>query len=318
MRKRRTDTATFARAPRAMAGFALVGAAACLWGTAGIASKALYGLGGIEPLTVAFLRLAIAAPLLMALSLLVVGRATLAFGGREAPLIGLLGLAIALFQLCYFSAVAKAGVAVATLVAICVAPLFVVLLARAFLGERLTRALAMALALGLTGTALLVGPPSEAAGARGAVLPGVLFALGAALSYAVFTLCSRALAPNHHPFSLIAVGFGTGALMLLPAAAGGLAAPLPVSGWALVAYIGLIPTALAYVFYFRGMRQVPATSASLVTLLEPMTATLLAWAVFDERLGPPALAGAALLVGALALLARASRRSVRDRPENAG
>lgn len=306
MRARRTDIpATPAGPATAPAGLALVAAAACLWGTAGIASKALYGLSEIGPLTVAFLRLAIAAPLLMALSLALVGRATFAFRGREAPLILLLGGAMALFQLCYFSAIALAGVAVATLVAICVAPLFVVLLARALLGERLTRAVAAALVLGLTGTALLVGVPSPDAGAGGPAPAGVAFAAGAALSYAVFTLCSRALAPKHHPFTLIAVGFGAGAMMLLPVAAGGLSIPVPTPGWALIAYIGLIPTALAYVFYFRGMKRVSATTASLVTLLEPLSATVLAWAVFDERLGPLGIAGALLLLGTIALLARA-------------
>ena len=46
----------------------------------------------------------------------------------------------------------------------------------------------------------------------------------------------------------------------------------------------------------------PASVAGIVTLLEPLTATILGVALFGERLGAPAVVGAGLLVGALGLL----------------
>jgi DME family drug/metabolite transporter len=54
------------------------------------------------------------------------------------------------------------------------------------------------------------------------------------------------------------------------------------------------------------MRTIPATVASVVTLLEPATATVLAWVLFGERLGPGGAPGLLLLGGALALLYRQS------------
>lgn len=292
----------------APSGLALVGLAACLWGTVGVASKALYGIADITPLAVGFLRLALGVPLLLGLSLMVAGRRTFAFRGHALWVILLLGIAMALYQLFYFSAVASAGVAIATLVTICTAPLIVALLSRLVLGERLTRRIVLALALGLTGTGFLVGVPSEVGADRAAVLRGAALACGSALSYAVFTLCSRKLAPDHHPFTLIAIGFGAGALVLLPFAAGDLDPSWPAPGLALIVYIGLIPSALAYAFYFRGMRGTPATMASIVTLLEPLTATLLAWTVFGERLGVLGLAGGVLLLASILLLGVGTRR----------
>ena len=74
--------------------------------------------------------------------------------------------------------------------------------------------------------------------------------------------------------------------------------------WGLLLYLGVVPTALAYLLFTIGMRTTVATVASLVTLIEPLTAAGLAWLLFDERLGPLALVGAALLLGAVFLLTR--------------
>ncbi|MBC8076377.1 MAG: EamA family transporter, partial [Chloroflexales bacterium] len=78
---------------------------------------------------------------------------------------------------------------------------------------------------------------------------------------------------------------------------------LPV-GWMMLVYLGLVPTALAYVLFLRGMRTTSATVASIVTLLEPLTSTALAWLIFGERFGPLGFVGAALLLGAIGLLMR--------------
>ena len=62
------------------------------------------------------------------------------------------------------------------------------------------------------------------------------------------------------------------------------------------------PTALAFVVFLAGMEHTTATVASIITLLEPLTATVLTWLLFDEQLGLLGLLGAALLLGAIWLL----------------
>lgn len=284
-----------------------VAMAAALWGTVGVASKLLYGNTEISPVFVGFVRLALASPLLLILSLATVGRRTFAFAGREFGAIVMIGVSMALYQLFYFTAVATTGVAIATLVTICTAPLMVALLASVLLGERLTAPVIGALGIGIAGTAMLVGVPSDVGVTQAAVLAGTAWALGSAVSFAVFTLFSRVLAPRHHPFTLIGIGLGAGALMLLPVALFHLPASVPAQGLWLMLYIGLVPTGFAYVIFFAGMKHAGATVASIAALTEPLTATLLAWLMFDERLGALGLIGAALLVGAMALLTRSTR-----------
>ena len=69
---------------------------------------------------------------------------------------------------------------------------------------------------------------------------------------------------------------------------------------ALLLYLGAVPSALAYGLFFTGVRAVPAAVASIVTLLEPLTATALATAFLGERLEPGALAGGMLVLAAVA------------------
>jgi DME family drug/metabolite transporter len=82
----------------------------------------------------------------------------------------------------------------------------------------------------------------------------------------------------------------------------------PVSGWVLLLYLGLVPTVLAYVLFLEGIRHTTATAASITTLLEPLTSTLLAWLFFKEQLGVFGLLGAMLLLGAIVLLFRNASR----------
>ena len=73
-------------------------------------------------------------------------------------------------------------------------------------------------------------------------------------------------------------------------------------GAALALYLGLVPTALAYALFARGLRRLPAAEAATITLAEPLTAALLGAVVLGEALGPVALAGAALVLGGLLVL----------------
>jgi DME family drug/metabolite transporter len=110
--------------------------------------------------------------------------------------------------------------------------------------------------------------------------------------------------------TVAALTFSVAALALTPA----LAAEPVVAGptaWALLAYLGVVPTALAYVLYVAGLRTTPVTVSSVLTLVEPLTATLLGVLAFGDRLGLAGAAGAVLLLGAVALLALTTRSGQR-------
>lgn len=281
--------------------------AALLWGTVGLASRALFQLAETTPVSIGFVRMTIAA-LTLNIICWVVNRGHM-FAVRRADVAWMLliGVTMAIYQVCFFAAIARVGVAIAVLVTLCSAPVLVALLERVFLGQRLTRRVALALLGALGGTLLLVGGGSSVSGDMFQTLGGALLALGASSGFALMALCSRTLADRYHPLIPMTWGLSASALLLLPVVlASGLAIDFPPEGWLVLLYLGAVPTALAFVLFLAGIRHVTATVASIVTLLEPLTATILAALVFGERFGTAGVAGAGLLLLAVMLLIRRS------------
>ncbi len=282
-------------------GLLMILLAAVMWGTVGVATKSLYQLADTNALSIGFFRLLISTPVLFAACWRVLGARMLRIPRRDLAFMMLMGVAMALYQVCYFAAIARVGVAIAVLITLCTAPVMVALFSALLLRERLGRPTLLALGAALTGTVMLVWVRPEH-GTSGQAI-GVLLALCSALGYSAITLCSRTLAGRYHPLQPISIGFAAGTLLLLPfALATGLVIHYPLAGWALLLHLGLVPTALAYVLFLAGIRHITATVATIATLIEPLTSTGLAWLLFGEQLGPLGLLGALLLLGAIGLL----------------
>jgi drug/metabolite transporter, DME family len=285
-------------------GLLLVALAAISWGTTGATMTLAAGDAGAGPLLVGWARLAVAAPCLLVIAALFRARPAVARGDGLA--LGAASIAMAAYQVCYFTAVTLTGVAVAALLAICSAPLMIALLAALFLGERLTSAARLSLGMAVAGTALLVIGPRGPGEAAGRSLLGALLALGAGLSYAVYAVGTKRLLARAEPLPLAAVTFSLAALLLTPVLLAESSVRRPLAEvWPLLLYLGVGPTALAYILFTAGLRRIPATTAGMVSLLEPLTATVLGVMVFGESLGPAGMAGAALLLAALLRLTRA-------------
>ncbi len=277
---------------------------ALLWGTVGIAGRAINELAATNALSIGFFRLAFAVPVLALACWRAVERPFALASRADLGLILLLGTAMALYQVCYFAAVAVLGVTIAVMVAICTAPVMVALLSALLLRERLTFWVLLALACAVAGTVLLVqARPVFDEALQQASSAGIALSLGAGLSYAVVTICGRVLSSRYHPLQSTSLGFAIGTLLLLPfALANGLVISYPAQGWLLLLFLGVVPTALGYLLFLSGLRTATATAASITTLLEPLTSAVLAWLFFREQLGPPGWLGALLLLGAMALL----------------
>jgi DME family drug/metabolite transporter len=284
-------------------GFLLVVLAAACWGTSGLCADVVARRTGLDPLDIAWHRMAVGAVVLVAVHLASRRRAATA---SRAPLsravrlrLLLVGAGLAAYQCAFFTAIPAAGVSIATLVALGLAPLLVAV-GSALLGHgRPDRATSAALAVALAGLVLLVGVSANG-DAGHAVLLGALSAVGCAIAYAAVVIASAGV-PDGVPTTT--VGFAVGALLLTAVA---LVAGLDLTGdplgLALLVYLGTVPSALAYGLFFTGVRVVPAAVASIGTLLEPLTATALATVLLGERLSPTALAGGALMLGAVTAL----------------
>ena len=284
--------------PASRRGFALVVLAALCWGTSGISGRIVADRTDLSPLDIAWYRLAIGAVVLLAAWALTARRRTtpVRITRPVALRLALIGVGLAAYQFAYFSAVARAGVSIATLVALGLAPLLIAVGATLLGHGRPDRTTAVALVVALVGLTLLVGV-SAGVDAGTAVLLGALMAAGSALGYAVVTLASGSV-PAGVPVTL--AGFAGGAVLLTPVVlAVGLHVPADPVAIAVLLYLGLVPSALAYALFFTGVRTLPGAVASIVTLLEPLTGTVLATAFLGERLAPGAVVGGLLMLAAV-------------------
>ncbi len=289
--------------------FWLIILAAVAWGTVGVATQAIYKMGPTNALSLAFWRLALATPLFLVGAWKSLRGKWLQIKQRDLWIMLLMGLMQALYQASYTGAISFSGVTVSTLIALCGAPMMVVLFTAAIKKERLDRITVIALMAALTGSCLLVISESQP-DAQPFSLPGVGLAFLAAFGYASFILLGRGLAGRYAPLQVNAIAFGSGALMLwLVMLPKGLVLSYSPWGWMLIFYLGIVPTALAYSLFQTGMRSVSATVVSILTLCEPLTAAILAWLLFHEELGPGGIVGAVLLISAVILLSRERQES---------
>jgi DME family drug/metabolite transporter len=286
-------------------GLWLVGVGSVFFGFTGVTSKTLYAQSDITPLAVSWLRMLVAAvPLLV----VVVGRTSKLPRPRSTQdlllLLGL-GLSVGGYQVTFFSGVERSTVTTVTLIAICTAPVMVALLAWLRLGERMSGTMWLALVCAVTGTALMVQSGGQIS-LSSEHLSGNLLGLGAAVSYASFVLISKSALEWLDSLAIITVAFCVATLLLAPLATGDvLAAGLTGEDWPYILWLGLGSTALAYSLLTMGLNYASATAVSIATLLEPLTATILAAIFFQERLGVTGLAGGALLlIGMLVLFQR--------------
>src|SRR4051794_5162267 len=232
--------------PASRRGFLLVVLAALCWGTSGVSGRLVAARTDLTPLDIAWYRLTIGAAFLLAgwaLSARRRAARTPVRGPLARPValrLVLVGAGLAAYQVAYFTAVARAGVSIATPVALGLAPLLISVGA-ALLGHgRPSRATLVALAVALVRLVLLVGV--SAAGPGTAVLLGALLAAGSALGYAVVTLAGAGV-PAGVPVTL--AGFAGGALLLTPMVlAAGPRFPADPVAVALLLYLGLVPSAL--------------------------------------------------------------------------
>jgi DME family drug/metabolite transporter len=300
------EVRTDQRAPAAegRSGLLLIVLAACLWGTTGVATRGIFALAETSALTISFWRLLLAAPLLVLACHGVAGSPLTGLERRSIWLAVLSGPPTMLSALAYAAAIPLAGVAIATIITLCAAPPVAAVGSALLFRERLSGRVILALVAALGGTALLVAG-SGAAEAGSDSLTGSLLALLAAMSYAVSTLLQRLLAARCHPLQIASLGMLAALLSIAPVVV--IAKPLldlPPHAWLLVGYIALFPTVGAYVLLIYGLRSTSATVATIVTLLEAVVGTALAYAIFGERLAPTGVMGALLLVAAIAVLYR--------------
>ena len=128
---------------------------------------------------------------------------------------------------------------------------------------------------------------------------GILFALGAAASFAYYSILIKNLLHDHSAVSITAVASAVGIVFLSP-----LLFVYDVS-WVvreielvvpLATYLGVVTYAIPLLLFSRGLKSVHVATAATLTLVEPMTATLLGVVILHEHLALQSWMGMGLLV----------------------
>lgn len=198
---------------------------------------------------------------------------------------------------CFFTALnhASAGLVALLLYAY---PTLVVLLAAAFLHEKLTAAKLGLLALSFAGLGLTLGGGSG-------TTTGIALGLAAAAFYSVYIVIgARELGRTDALATTTIVCLSAAATLWLSAFATGPRFPGAAWGWAAIAAIAVVSTVVSILAFFAGLKRVGPAVASIVSTLEPVVTVTLAWLVLGESLTALQLAGGTLVLACAALLAR--------------
>ncbi|WPZ22314.1 EamA family transporter [Sulfitobacter faviae] len=225
-------------------------------------------------------------------------------------------LAVAVYPLAFYGAMRLAGVTVGTVITIGSAPLLSALIEYLLDGRRLTLRWSFGAAVGLIGMGLICLAEGDAHGSAASapsVPLGVLLGLIGGFTYALYSWSARRMMLQGTG-SAVAMGatFGLGGLLLMPV--------LAVSGGAFLAswtnaavglYMAAVPMFLGYIAFGYGLARVEASTATVITLFEPVVAAVLAVVIVGERLPPQGWVGVALVIGCLAIITLPAPRRLR-------
>jgi drug/metabolite transporter (DMT)-like permease len=296
-------------------GYAMVWTAATLFAVNGVVSKVILE-SGLSSLRLAQARCT-GALLILAPVLVLFARHTLRAGARELPLLVVFGIAgLAAVQWFFFVAIHRLPIGIALLIQY-IAPLLVALWARYAMRERVRRRVWAALALALSGLALVVQIW------RGITLDGVgvTAALAAAVTLALYILVAERGVGTRDPVSLSLYGFLFAALfwaiveplwsfptelVARDVSLLGNLAGLDLPMWALVGWVIVLGTIVPFGLVTAALRHISATRVGIVAMLEPVAATLAAFLWLGEELAPAQLLGGAVVLAGI-LLAQTAR-----------
>jgi drug/metabolite transporter (DMT)-like permease len=290
--------------------------AATLWAANGTVSKVILQSGDLSSQRLAEVR-STGAFVGLALALVLMRPGALRFSRRELPFLVAFGvLGLALVQWTYFAAIERLDIGIALLIQY-TAPLLIAVWARFVMHEHVRARIWAALGLSLFGLGLVVDVW------RGLSLDGVgvVFAFGAALSFAFYILMAERGIVRRDPISLLCLG------MLFSSVFWGILEPwwsfpteivdddvsllgnlaqynLPV--WLLMLSMLVLGTIVPFALLVGALRHLPATRVGIAAMFEPVAATIVAYLWLDEALSGLQLAGAALVLGGI-LLAQTAR-----------
>jgi len=258
---------------------------------------------GTNPITLLFLRFSIAGVFMI----LVMAAQGVAFprGRTLIVLIAMGALFYVSLSLSFFTALtmAPAGLVVILLY---LYPAFVTILTAIFLKKPVTTFNIVALLLSFIGIVFIVGLNSG----KGQIL-GILLAILTALLFAIYLVLSHKSIIKAGALSATTVlTFSAGIVFGGIVAVKGVKFPVTMAGWVYAVAVALIPTVLAFLTLFAGLKRIEPPNAAIILTMEPVIAVVLAAVILGETITPVKILGGMMILSAVILLARSEMKTV--------
>ena len=281
---------------------------AVAWGGTFIAGRSL---AGVAPMFSACLRFVLASAAL-SLFLLLSGKGFKRVNARQALVVTLLGFCgIFSYSFFFFSGLQYISASRAALI-VALNPAVMTLIAYLFYRERVTALKVLGIVLCFCGVALVVGggDAQGAAGARGWL--GEALIGGCVLSWSAYSVFCKTVVRQLGPLHTVTYTIYAGTVMLVCyAAATGVLRMDAVWRFSMAEitslfYLGVIGSAVAYIWYYEGIKQIGVARASVFIALNPLSAVLFGSAMLGEQLTLATLLGGVLIIGGIVVENRQS------------
>ncbi len=288
------------------AGYIFVFIAAICWGFLGILGRIAMD-AGLSPLDVAFWR-ALIGGLFLFLHACIIKQAKV-HTIKDFAFFCLFGIcSIATFFVVYQYAVREGGAALAS-VLLYTAPAWVAVFSRIFFGLPFTLMTGIAIGIALLGGIFISISPmpaqesvqasalaEQSLAMQSPSLPvwGIVFGLLSGFLYATHYVVTKKFLIKYTPFTLYGYSSLAAALCLFPMA--NLHLDMGITGWLAILGIGFISTYVAYWAYCESIKRLHPTKVAVLATLEPVVATIAAWAIWGENFSALGWVGAVLIL----------------------
>lgn len=271
---------------------------------------ARFALTGAGPFAVSASRLTIAAVALLALAAIRRPQKRSALSRRDRIIFAFAGLALAMHFAAWIWSLQYTSVAISTLL-VATTPIWTASYDALARGSRLPALAYLSLAVGAAGLVMVVGFSLAPPPVPGHAVFGAVLAVTGAIGIAAYFILIREIRASFGTRAIVTQTYTWAAVILIVSAVASHQRPPALNdttAWGGILAMALISQLLGHTAMNSALRWFSASAVAFTTLVEPIVATLLALAIFGERLSAIALGGGLLVLGAIAIFIREERR----------
>jgi len=275
---------------------------ALFWGGTFIAGRLLADRVG--PFSAAFLRFAMAASLLLALTVRHEGRLPRIHRDQFIGLLFLGMTGVFAYNAFFFKGLQLISAGRASLI-IANNPVFITLFAALIFKEKLSWLKVVGILLSVAGAVIVISKGDPAVLFRGGVGRGEILIFGCMASWVAYSLIGKTIMKNLSPLVAVTYSALIGMVALcIPAIAEGMMREIPhytVLDWVCISYLGVFGTVLGFVWYYEGIKALGPTRAGQFINFVPVCAILLAFFILGEPITWSLLVGAGFVITGVSL-----------------